>query len=153
MTREMYIENLKKRGYRVKENLTFINTAYGVWIQEIVEDAQGFGLVSVLNPCSGEPTFRLTDYGRRAVNDYIRELTAKRKEILDAGKDTADDTELPTLEVVEEDVNFLGIDDDGEYVNGWGVTDNYDADYPLLLKIGRDFEAVYPATAKEEIAC
>lgn len=145
MTREMYIERLKKHGYRVKENLTFINTAYGVWIQKIVEDAQGFGLVSVLNPCSGEPTFRLTDYGKKAVNDYIRELTAKRKEILDADKDTADDTELPTLEVVEEDVNFLGIDDDGEYVNGWGVTDNYDADYPLLLKIGRDFEAEYPA--------
>lgn len=151
MKLEDYIERLKKHGYRVKENLTFINTAYGVWIQKIVEDALGFGLDTVLNPRGGEPTFRLTDYGKKAVNNYICELTAKRKEILDANKDTANDTELPTLEVVEEDVNFLGIDDDGEYVNGWGVTDNYDADYPLLLKIGRDFEAVYPA--KEEIAC
>ena len=24
----------------------------------------------------------------------------------------------------------------GEYCNGWGVTDNYNADYPLYLKRG-----------------
>ena len=140
MTYQKYCEKLKQHGYRIKENLTFIDTPYGVWIQKIIEDAQGFGLVSVLNPCDGDPEFRLTDTGKYEVRSYIRELTAKRKEILDAGKDTADDTELPTLEDVEEDVNFLGIDDDGEYVNGWAVTDNYDADYPLLLKIGRDLE-------------
>ena len=87
--------------------------------------------------------FILTDYGKRAVKDYIAELAAKRKEILDAGKDTAEETELPTMEDIIADVNSLGIDDSGEYYNGWGVTDHYDADLPILLKIGRDLEAIY----------
>ena len=26
-----------------------------------------------------------------------------------------------------------------EYINNWGVTDNYDADLPLGLVIGQDF--------------
>ncbi len=142
LTRDRYIERLKQRGYRVKEDLTFFNTPYGVWIEKIVEDAMGFGLISVLNPRETGFTFYLTDSGKRNVNSYIRELAVKRKEILDAGKDTVNEVELPTLELIEEDINFLGIDDDGEYVNGWAVTDNYDADYPLLLKIGRDFEAL-----------
>ncbi len=141
MTFNEYTKKLEKKGYRIKETLAFIDTPYGLWIQKIIEDAQGFGLVSVLNPCRDkDPEFRLTDKGKLAARNYIRELRAKRKEILDAGKDTADETELPTEELIEEDVNFLGIDSDGEYYNGWGVTDHYDADLPLLLKIGRDLE-------------
>lgn len=83
--------------------------------------------------------YRLNSHGKKLAEDYIRELEAKRKEILDAGKDTADDTNLPTVKDIEDDLNFFDIDDEGEYYNGWGVTDNYDADYPLLLKRGRDF--------------
>jgi hypothetical protein len=26
-----------------------------------------------------------------------------------------------------------------EYYNNWGVTDNYDSDYPIYLKINEDF--------------
>ncbi len=85
-----------------------------------------------------ESEFVLTDYGKRAVKDYIAELAAKRKEILDAGKDTADETTLPTMEDIIADVNSQGIDDSGEYYNGWGVTDHYDADLPILLKLGRE---------------
>ena len=141
MTIQQYETRLRAKGYRVKENLTFLETPYGLWIQKIVEDSQGFGLVSVLNPCYDKhPEFRLTDTGERKVEQYIRELKAKRKEILDAGKDTAEYTYIPVREDIIDDINELGIDSDGEYVNGWQVTDNYDADYPLLLKIGRDLE-------------
>ena len=41
--------------------------------------------------------------------DYIRELEAKREEILDAGKDTADETTIPTAEDILSDVSFMGI--------------------------------------------
>nr|WP_297765850.1 hypothetical protein [uncultured Butyrivibrio sp.] len=87
-------------------------------------------------------SWKLTLEGKANANLYIRELEAKRKEILDARKDTAENTNIPTLEDIEDDVNFIGVDNDGEYYNGWAVTDNYDADYPLLLKVGRDLEGV-----------
>ncbi len=141
MTLQQYTKRLKEmHGYRIKENLAFLHTVYGLWIQQIIEDANGFGLITVLNPLDGDVQFKLTDTGKKHARDYIRELNAKRKEILDAGKDSADETDIPTVEEIEKDINFVGIDEDGEYVNGWGVTDNYDADGPLLLKIGRDFE-------------
>ena len=140
MTYNEYVEHLKSEGYRVKENLVFLQTVYGLWIQEIIECYDGFGLVTVLNPLDVNIKFALTKTGRRHVNDYIHQLQAKRKEILDAKKDTADETTIVTAKEIEEDINFIGIDSDGEYVNGFGVTDNYDADYPILLKIGRDFE-------------
>lgn len=87
-----------------------------------------------------EPNFVLTDYGKKVVKDYIAELAAKRKEILDAGKDTAIDTELPSEEDIVASVNLSGLDENGEYYDGWDVTDHYDADSPILLKIGRDLE-------------
>lgn len=40
----------------------------------------------------------LTEKGRENVAWFIKECKAKRKEILDAGLDTADDTNLPTEE-------------------------------------------------------
>lgn len=57
-----------------------------------------------------EPKFVLTDYGKRAVNDYIAELATKRKEILDAGKDTAIDTEFPSEEDIVANVNSNDLD-------------------------------------------
>lgn len=88
-----------------------------------------------------EPEYRLTDIGIEKVKAYIKELEAKRKEILDAGKDTAEDTNLPTIADIESDIfQFIGMDGiEGEYCNGWGVTDNYNCDYPLCLHIGEDF--------------
>lgn len=82
--------------------------------------------------------YKLTNSGKRAIQSYISELKAKRKEILDAGKDTADYTELPTEYDIVDDIEFIGLDG-GEYYNSWGVTDNYDADYPLSLQLGKDF--------------
>ena len=84
----------------------------------------------------------LTKEGKDRVRGYIRELRAKRKEILDAGKDTAEDTHLPREDDILSDIAFTGIDWDDPngpcYVNGWGVTDSYDADYPLRLNLGRE---------------
>mgnify|MGYP007070030770 CR=1 FL=1 len=85
-------------------------------------------------------SYVLTNKGRRAAELYVKEWEAKRKEILDAGKDTIDDWTRPlTVEDIEDDINFQGIDDEGEYINGWGVTDNYDMDYAIRLRVGKDF--------------
>lgn len=86
----------------------------------------------------------LTSNGKKIVNKYILELKAKRKEILDARIDTANETYIPTINDIIADIELTGIDwDDPDgacYINGWGVTDNYDSDYPLVLKYGRDFD-------------
>lgn len=88
-----------------------------------------------------------TTRGRKIVDDYIRNCVAKRKEILDAGKDTADETYLPTVEGILSDLNFgVGIDEDGDYFNGWGVTDHYNADDVLELHIDDDFVEVPEST-------
>lgn len=83
--------------------------------------------------------FVFTKTGRKKAEQYIRELKAKRKEILDAGKDTADDTVIPSPEDILADIEFIGMDDELEYYNSWGVTDNYDADVPIALTYGADF--------------
>lgn len=80
----------------------------------------------------------LTDAGKRAVEAFIAELKAKRKEILDAGKDTADDTELPSIEDIVSDI-MCWEDVDKEYYNGWPVTDNYDSDTLLCLVRDEDY--------------
>ncbi len=82
---------------------------------------------------------KLTPTGIRKTESYICELAAKRKEILDAHNDTAMETHIPTLEDIVNDIDFMSVDEDGEYYNSWGCTDNYDADYPLLLVLGIDF--------------
>lgn len=77
---------------------------------------------------------KFTELGKQEINTYIREAEAKRKEILDARIDTADDTWLPDEDDILMDIEHF--EEDGEYCNGWGVTDNYNADYPLYLKRG-----------------
>ena len=91
-------------------------------------------------------TFKLTKTGRRRATQYIRELEAKRKEILDSRLDTANDTHIPTIEDIEQDIDGKN----WEYRESWGVTDNYDADSPLHLKYGTDF---YIEDKEWETAC
>lgn len=79
----------------------------------------------------------LTEEGKTIVKAYLAELKAKRKEILDAHKDTAD-VNLPTEEDILADIEYY-VDEDGDYVNNWGVIDNYSGDYPLSLHEGKDF--------------
>lgn len=82
----------------------------------------------------------LTPQGKEHVQTYIKELKAKQKEILDAKKDTAYDTNLPNENDILSDMSWVVEEsDDGNYLNNWGVTDNYDGDYPLFLESGKDF--------------
>ena len=76
----------------------------------------------------------LTELGKQEVNIYIREAEAKRKEILDAKLDTTDDTLLPEEEDILMDIEHF--ETEGEYCNGWSVTDHFNTDYPLYLKRG-----------------
>ena len=56
--------------------------------------------------------------GYRTVKRFIAECAAKRKKILDAGIDTADETELPTTQDILDDVNVgAGLDEENEYIN------------------------------------
>ena len=81
-----------------------------------------------------------TENGKEKVKAYIKELEAKRKEILDAGKDTADDTYIPTLEDILDDASDWFDEESREYYNSWGVTDNYNADNAICLILGEDIE-------------
>lgn len=79
-----------------------------------------------------------TANGYRTAKRFIAECEAKRKEILDAGIDTADETELPTAQDILDDVNVgVGLDDENEYINSWGITDHFGSQ-PLLLIVGED---------------
>lgn len=80
---------------------------------------------------------KLTQTGERKVKFYIKTLELKRKEILDAGKDTADETNLPTIEDIIADIEAF--EENGEYLNNWGVTDNYDNDFSLWLEKKEDY--------------
>ena len=82
--------------------------------------------------------YKLTKQGITKCERIIEECNAKRKEILDAKIDTANDTILPTIEDIESDIGTF-IDEDGEYYNNWGVTDNYDSDFHICLTLGIDF--------------
>ena len=80
---------------------------------------------------------KFTKVGEAKVRAYITELEAKRKEILDVGLDTADETTLPNEEDVLSDIEFF--EEENEYYNNWGVTDNYNGDCALYLKRGEDY--------------
>ena len=76
--------------------------------------------------------------GYRIAKRFIAECAAKRKEVLEAGIDTADETELPTTQDILDDVNDgVGLDEDNEYYNCWGVTDHFGSQ-PLALIVGED---------------
>lgn len=79
----------------------------------------------------------LTKTGIRVANEYIKELEAKRKEILDGCKDICKETTLPDIAYIQEDVNDCA--ENGEYLYNWGVTDHYESDYPLCLQEGVDY--------------
>ena len=105
-------------------------------------DLSSTGIVGWYNGENSSPNPILTEDGLQHVNAYIRELWAKRIEILDAKKDTADDTEIATVADILSDIDEETTEEvDGvlEYINGWPVTDRYEADYCLRLEYGKDF--------------
>ncbi len=84
--------------------------------------------------------FKLTEGGKRKVDNFISECRAFRKELLDAGKDTANETMIPDTEDILSDIECCFVDGDEGYHNSWGVTDNYDLD--ISLYYGEDFVKV-----------
>ena len=80
-------------------------------------------------------SIRYTDAFIVAAKQFISECAAKRKEILDACKDTAEDTALPDVDALADDAVSIGADEDGLCYNCWGVTDNYDSDYPFVCRL------------------
>lgn len=87
-----------------------------------------------------EHMYKLTENGIKTCEWFIKECQAKRKEVLDAGIDTADETHIPTIEDIESDLNEF-VDEDGQYYNCWGVTDNYSSE-TICLEINKDFVEV-----------
>ena len=82
--------------------------------------------------------YTYTPKGRLRVYHFIRECEVKRKEVLDAGIDTADETELPTAQDILDDVNTgVGLDEENEYFDSFGITDHYSS-YSLSLVVGED---------------
>ena len=81
--------------------------------------------------------YGLTDRGKQKVGDFIAECNALKKEVLDAGKDTATETNIPTEEDILSDIEDWFEDGDDGYFNNWGVTDNYDLG--INLYYGEDF--------------
>lgn len=105
-------------------------------------DLSSAGIVGWYNGENSSPNPILTEEGLQQVNAYIRELWAKRIELIDGKKDTADDTEIATVADILSDMDEDTVQDVGdglEYINGWPVTDNYEADYVLRLEYGTDF--------------
>lgn len=86
-------------------------------------------------------SYVLTEIGQKQCETYIAELKAKRKELLDAGIDTANNTyiDFTPQELFEDMLEDSYIEDDNVISNSYGVTDHYDSDYPLCLKYGVDF--------------
>lgn len=88
--------------------------------------------------------YKLTEQGRAKCEEYIRELKAKRKEILDAKLDTANNTfvDFTVDEIFEDVIENSMCDEDGILSNGYGVTDHYDADTWLRLDLEKDYIVV-----------
>lgn len=84
-----------------------------------------------------ETTYRLTAKGLEKAEQYLRELIAYRKEILDAKLDTADDTPIPTIQDIESDIESF--EEDDEYYNSWSIADDTTMNMPLCLKYEEDY--------------
>ena len=84
----------------------------------------------------------LTEVGLWNVDKYLDELSSQQAEMVANGEDTADDIEIATVADILSDMDEHTVQDVGdglEYINGWPVTDNYEADYALRLEYGKDF--------------
>ena len=81
---------------------------------------------------------KLTEKGLNTINSFIKEIETKRKEILDAGLDAADLTPIPTIEDIICDIECF-VDEEGDYYNGWGVTDDTKYDMQINLIKDTDF--------------
>lgn len=84
-----------------------------------------------------ETTYRLTAKGLEKAEQYLRELIAYRKKLLDHRLDTADDTPIPTIQDIESDIESF--EEENEYYNIWSVADDTSMNVPLCLNYGEDY--------------
>lgn len=83
-----------------------------------------------------KPTF--TKEGKETVNNFIANLTALQKEVVDAGKGIVGDVEIPTEEDILQDILFF----EDDFENGvWypAVEENGDYGEWLFLRFGEDY--------------
>lgn len=81
--------------------------------------------------------YKLTKNGNRKVSIFLKKCNEMKNDLVKSGKDTAYDTVLPNVDDILDDITIF-MDKDGNYLNSWGVTDNYNST-PLSLKGGEDF--------------
>ena len=83
--------------------------------------------------------YKTTKAFEEKLSSFIKECLAKRKEILDAGKDTSNYCNPLTRDVVIADI-LCGddVNDYGVYMSPWGVTDKYDSDKMFECKVRTD---------------
>lgn len=82
-----------------------------------------------------KPTF--TKEGKEVVNNFIANLAALQKEVVDAGKGTVGDTEIPTEEDILQDILFY--EDDFENGIWYPVAENSDYGEWLFLRLYEDY--------------
>ena len=94
--------------------------------------------------------YKFTEEGKKNAENYLANLMAKRKEILDAGLDTVEEADCAklTIDSLLEDAVDTGFDEDMQAINGYYVTDHYDSDNPYCFELGKDIVMV-PETEKE----
>ena len=83
-----------------------------------------------------KPVF--TEDGKAVVKDFIANLAALQKEVVDAGKGTIGDVEIPTEEDILQDILFF----EDDFENGiWYPVVEENGDYGewLFLKYGEDY--------------
>ena len=140
MNIKTYDSNHSNKGFQTNGNLAFQDDTIPPAVSRKYDsDSARFQNNS---QTSKKPIFRLTDIGKKNAGDYIARLSIQRNAAISSGIDSAEFTELPTIEDIEEDVNFIGLDSENEYINNWAITDNYSSDYPLLLILNLDLEIV-----------
>lgn len=76
------------------------------------------------------PRLFLTRQGKEKVRNYIAFLNEMQREIIGAGKDTANDTTIPTEEDIDDDLKEF-VDASMAYKHCWNATGHYE--YPLRL--------------------
>lgn len=88
--------------------------------------------------------YKFSEVGKEKAEQYLAELKAKRKEILDAGLDTVEESDCANLTIDDLlcDAVDTGFGIDGEAVNGYYVTDHYDSDNPYCFVLGKDIVEV-----------
>ena len=80
---------------------------------------------------------QITETGMKNIEAFLRECKAKRKELLDASKDTAENVEIPVYADIAEAIEPT---EDGIWTETFNVTDN--SDLTIRLDEGVDYTAM-----------